>query len=110
VGLRNNSSKTLEGVSLRAKEGWFVANTIAVAHGIRELEPIIKTLDALDPDATDFTMLFGLSAEPIVTEPDGSIYSQKRQFVLEARARDTKTTTATFEFDPATVPHIKRIG
>lgn len=111
IGIQNKSdSTTLYNVTLRAREGVFVG-AIAEAQGqLGGREPIIAKYETLDPGSIEYVELLGLPAVPLsVGQIDASI-SKKTRFVLEARAKDTPTIAATFEYDPATVPHIKRIG
>jgi hypothetical protein len=113
VGVHNAGKRTLEDVTLRAQEGWFVQNTLSVAHqrltiaGLRsDREPVIAAFDALHPGATELINLFGLSYH-IGSADD--VFSAVRRFTLEARARDAKTITVEFEYEPTRRPMIRKL-
>lgn len=113
VGLRNVSERTLDDISLRAQAGWFVTNTIAVAHGppSTEYNPrgdrdvVIKRFDHLDPDAIEMIELFGLNYRKDRNKND--VLGDKRTFTLEARARDTTTVRLEFEYNPDGRPMLR---
>jgi hypothetical protein len=114
VGLHNAGKKTLHDVTLRAQEGWFVQNTIAVAHprstaiGPRsDREPVIIKLDALHPGATEMVQLFGRDYH-IGSVDD--VFRDVRRFALEARARDTPTVIDEFEYVPDRRPMIRKLS
>lgn len=113
VGLRNNGMTTLEAVTLRAREGWFVENSIAVAHRrrdqITERNPQILALPHLDPGATELVELFGMDYNSGSSSPE-DVFNQKQRFQLEVRARNTRTVVADFEYDPTRRPMISLIS
>jgi hypothetical protein len=114
VGLCNAGKKTLHDVTLRAQEGWFVQNTIAIAHPRRteigprsDREPVIANFDALHPGATELIELFG-RAYHIGSVDD--VFRDIRRFSLEARARDTMTVISEFEYAPDRRPMVRKLG
>jgi hypothetical protein len=111
VGIHNPGSATLYTVTLRAQESWFVDNTIAIAHARtpmrRDREPLIAELPHIDPGATELIELFGKDYHN-VSAPN--VFSDKRSFSLEARARDTPTVVAEFEYDPTRRPMIRQLA
>jgi hypothetical protein len=113
VGLRNSGTSTLEGVTLRGREGWFVANTIEVAHRRRdrpsERNPLVVTPSHLDPGATELVELFGLDYSAGSTSPD-DVFNRRQRFQLELRARNTPTVVADFDYDPNRRPMVRLIG
>lgn len=113
VGLRNAGAATLEAVTLRAREGWFVDNSIAVAHRrrdqITERNPLVSTLPHLDPGATELVELFGMDYSSGSSSPE-DVFNQKQRFQLELRARNTPTVIADFDYDPSRRPMIRLIS
>ena len=114
IGLHNSGPHTLDGVTLRAQEGWFVEHTISIAHqkwrdGVpsQERVPVIIDLPHLDPSATEMVELFGVSYNSQPNKHD--VLGDVRRFVLEARARNVNTVVQEFEYDPKGRPMIKRV-
>jgi hypothetical protein len=110
VGIHNASrTRSIDDISLRAREGQFVDCTIAIAHQhpgrLTEREPIIAELRTLPPGATEMVELFGLGADEY-SEQD--ILSKRQRFTLELRARDTPVVQFVLEYDPSTKPPIIR--
>lgn len=109
VLLENGGSKTLEVVSIRALDSWFTEHTFGLSERIYRKKPVmIFELEHLHPAAPERVGLFGLGYGPDSANPD-YIFNTVQQFVLEARAKDTKTVRRTFEFDPAKRPMIRMI-
>lgn len=110
VGIRNAGSVTIDDVTLRAREGWFVQNTIAVAHArdpvALEREPVVARLSHLDPGATEMVPLFGKDYH-IGSADD--VFRDVRRFALELRGRDTSIVVAELEYDPSRRPMIKML-
>jgi hypothetical protein len=113
VGLRNAGAATLEGVTLRAREGWFIENSIAVAHQridrSTERNPVVAVLPHLDPGATELVELFGLDYNAGSSSPE-DVFNQKQHFQLELRARNTPTIIADFDYDRDRRPMIHLIS
>ena len=115
VWLKNASTeKTLYDVTLRAKAGKFVHETIAIAHQrpgkLLQSEPVLLERQELHPEVVEKVMLFGISLDECADEGARDFFSRIHKFTLEARARDTKTVTADFEFNPQATPMLRRIS
>lgn len=110
VGLRNPGATTLEAVTLRACEGWFVENSIAIAHRRPDRHPdrnpIISTFEHLDPGAVELIEIFGLDYNAGSSSPD-DVFNRKQLFRLEVRARNTSTILANFEYDRDRRPMVR---
>ena len=112
VAIHNSAVTTLYHVTLRGKESGFVSRTLAIIHarpteyGLREdREPVIAILEHLDPGATEFIELFQIRYRAA-----DEVFQDIHRFVLEARARDTATMLAEFEYDPKRRPMIRMIS
>jgi hypothetical protein len=110
VGVQNASrTKSIDDITLRAKEGQFVDCTVAVAHQhpgrLREREPVIAEFRTLSPGATEMVHLFGLGADE---HSEQDILSKPQRFTLEARGRDTPIALLALDYDPSTKPPIIR--
>jgi hypothetical protein len=115
VALHNPNGMTLQAVTLRAREGEFVYNTIARAHArltqgdylqISE-EPIIAEVEHLDPYGTEYVELF--YHEYLMEFPE-DVLQRTHRFELEARARDTPTVVVEFEYNPGPSPNIRMLA
>jgi len=112
VALRNATpeTRTLYDVSLRMlpNAGKLITEIIEYAWsnpappGLRNEAPLFIEIETLHPDETKYISLFGFRS---VSEP-----SSVEEFTLEARAKDTKTVRAVFEFDRSRIPMLRRIS
>lgn len=118
VGVSNKSSvSSLSDVTLRVQDGWFARVAIQpwvicpedTLPSERRRFPLMR-FDELHPKATETRQLFGLSPPGHMVSNEADLFSQRRRFVLEARARDTVTVTAEFEYNPETRPMISRVA
>jgi hypothetical protein len=110
VGVHNAGSKSIDDVTMRARESQFVECTIAVARILPgdlrvRREPVIAEFRTLSPGATEMVELFGLGAEE---HSEQDILSKKQTFTLEARGRDTPVALLVLEYDPLTKPPVIR--
>ena len=112
IGVKNNSeTKSADGLTVRAKEFWFVSCSIATSHrGPYEeakREPVFFTKDTLEPGALEFVEMFGMDGN---TSAMGSgVFQKSHEFVIEARARDAKTVQIVLQYDPTTPPTITKM-
>lgn len=113
-GVRNNGERTLHNVTLHARESEFTVKALAPNFGQRSFyesepvgqdrEPTILGLDELHPGATEVKEMFGDS------QSGPPVFDVAYKFTLEARARDTRTVTAEFVYDPNKTPRIQRVA
>jgi hypothetical protein len=113
VGVHNAGAQTLDEVVLLAQEGWFVEHTIAVAHPVfgefgpkKARVPTVAKFPSLHPGVTEMVNLFGLNYQATPNKSD--VLGNVRKFTLEAQARDVRTATAEFEYDPNRRPMVMR--
>jgi hypothetical protein len=109
VGIRNASFlKSADGLTVLARESWFVSCTIAVAHRkfdrSEEKRPVVFTKETLEPQAVEFFELLGLG--PKASEMQGDVFHREHDFVIEARARDAVTMLVTLRYHPTDPPTI----
>jgi len=112
IAVRNASKrKSADALTVRAKECWFVDCTIAEAHSKRdrgrEKEPIILSLETLEPQAVQYVELFGVDWKPSNTP--GDVLKRAHDFIIEARARDAVTVLMTLRYEPTEPPTLKRL-
>jgi hypothetical protein len=115
VAVRNNSTKSLNGVLLRAQHGLFVAHMIddnysppgSSSRPKIGYDTLIKDFGRLDPGALEIIELFGASYADL-GKPD-NVLAGRHTFVLEVRGLDTPTVTAEFEYDPGQRPMLRML-
>jgi hypothetical protein len=114
AGVKNASARrSVDEISMRARESQFVQCTVAIAHTLPnrrpQRNPVVLEVATLPPGAEEFVELFGLGGDNVYGEHD--IMSKVQTFTLEARGRDAAMVTATLEYDPSTrPPTIRRIS
>lgn len=114
VGVRNASAaRSIDEVSVRARDNPFVHCTISIAHSVPGARfarnPVIFETASLPPGSEEFVELFGLGGSDVYSEQD--LLSKKQTFQLEARGRDSQTLVAVLEYDPSSrPPTIRRVA
>ena len=111
IMIKNNSlTKSADNVTIRAREGWFVSCSIALAHRAidapTQKEPIIFEKETLEPQAYEFVELFGI--DPKVSQSAGDVFKRSHEFVIEARARDALTVEMVLKYEPTEPPTITK--
>src|SRR5690606_10524682 len=112
------NNRTIYDVSLRALKSDFAWGALAVVHGqidsytgrLRQPDPLISEWPRLDPGVTEYVQLF---ATPLGCEDDQNrdlVFRTNQRFTLEVRATDTKRELTTFEYDPASMPALKKLS
>jgi hypothetical protein len=110
IGLHVLSEKSIDNPNVRALEGRFANEVLAIAHGARSWGNVpIYSGGRLDPDDLEIFELVGLpNHDHLPTEAD-NVLVQSSRFTLEARGAHSRVARAEFEYDPEQIPMIRRL-
>jgi hypothetical protein len=113
VGVQNIGEITLDDVSVRALNNEFVEGTISRAHARdagnhyeTDINPIVIALPSLHPGAIEYQDLFHSKYNCNFVDV---VLTTGHSFTIEAKARDTITVTANFEYDPRSRPRVRML-
>jgi hypothetical protein len=111
--LTNRSGRSLQEIAVIAHASWFTS--YAIAHtikggSVRRDEPVhVFEGESLHPGASDAVPLVDLRF-PAGSRNPNDLFSNKQQFSVEVRARDTETVRLNFEYDPDARPMLRTMA
>jgi hypothetical protein len=106
VGLHILCQRSVEAPNVRAQEGQFTNEILALAHGGDSYGNVeIYKGGRLDWDDLEIFELVGISKTP---DSEGML-SRSHRFTLEARGLNVRVARADFEYDPTKMPMIRML-
>jgi hypothetical protein len=111
VGLRILCHRSVDFPNIRALEGPFANEVLAVAHNGQPYGNVeIYKGGTLDWDDLEIVELVGLPNRAALPPEPENILNQSHRFTLEARGRDVRVARAEFEYDPQATPMIRMLS
>jgi hypothetical protein len=109
VGLRILCHRSVDFPNVRALEGPFANEVLAVAHNGNSFGNVeVYKGGTLDWDDLEIFELVGLPDREHLSQADDLLKSPHR-FTLEARGRDVRVARAEFEYNPSQMPMIRML-